>query len=674
MKENDTKEQKRKTKERIEKLKKSIEYYREKYHVYDISEISDEALDSLKKELFDLEEKFPEFVTADSPTQRVSGKPLPQFKKITHVVPQWSFNDAFTEEDLKNFDQRVRRFLKQETGKDIKPEYVVELKIDGLHIVLTYKDGILQSAATRGDGKIGEDVTQNIKTIHAVPLRLKKDIDCIVEGEVYMPKSRFEEINKQQKKQGLDLYANARNITAGTIRQLDPKIVEERKPNIFIYDMSFAKILPKTQFDELKELKNLGFRVNPHAHICRSVEEIISLWKDWEKKKDKEDYLIDGLVIKLNDRTQQESLGYTGKAPRFAIALKFPAEQVTTIVEDIVLQVGRTGILTPVAHLKPVSVAGSTVSRATLHNEDEIRRLDVRIGDTVIIQKAGDVIPDIVQVLSTLRTGKEKPYIFPSKVLECGGDGSVERVPGQVAHRCKNKNSFAQQKRKWYHFVGKQAFDIEHCGPKVVDLLLTQGLVTTYADIFSLTVGDLEALPRFAKKSAVRLFSSIQLRKKITLDRFIVSLSIPQVGEETARDLAEHFGTFEKLSKATFSDLESLYGVGTIVAESVGFFFKDSFNKEIVNRLLEVVDVLPYNQKKKGKFLNKTFVLTGTLKTLTREKAKEKIIAESGSVAGSVSRKTSYVVSGENPGSKLDDARKLGVRILSENQFLKMLN
>lgn len=673
MKENDTKEQKRKTKERIEKLKKSIEYYREKYHVYDISEISDEALDSLKKELFDLEEKFPEFVTADSPTQRVSGKPLPQFKKITHVVPQWSFNDAFTEEDLRNFDARVKRFLKQETGKDIDPEYVVELKIDGLHIVLTYKKGILQSAATRGDGKVGEDVTQNIKTIHAVPLRLKKGVDCIVEGEVYMPKSRFEEINKLQKKQGLELYANARNITAGTIRQLDPKIVEERKPNIFIYDMSFTKVMPKTQFDELTELKALGFRVNPHAHICTSVKEILSLWKEWEKKKDKEDYLIDGLVIKLNDRTQQETLGYTGKAPRFAIALKFPAEQVTTVVEDIVLQIGRTGILTPVAHLKPVSVAGSTVSRATLHNEDEIKRLDVRIGDTVIIQKAGDVIPDIVQVLFALRTGKEKPYIFPSKVPECGGDGSVERVPGQVAHRCKNKNSFAQQKRKWYHFVGKQAFDIEHCGPKVVDLLLSQGLVATYADIFSLTVGDLEALPRFAEKSALRLFASIQSKKKITLDRFIVSLSIPQVGEETARDLAEHFGTFEKLSKASFGELESLYGVGDIVAESVIMFFKDSFNKEIVKKLLEVIDILPYTQKKRGKFLNKIFVLTGTLKTLTREKAKEKIIKEGGSVSGSVSSKTSYVVCGENPGSKFDDAQKLGVAILSETQFLKML-
>jgi DNA ligase (NAD+) len=374
----------RETVERVEKLRAVIEHHRYNYHVLNKEEISEAALDALKQELVMLETEYPELITPDSPSQRVAGVPLPGFKKITHSVRQWSFNDAFSETDVRDFDERVSRMLKKETGKDINPNYVCELKIDGLKIVLTYQKGKLIHAATRGDGRVGEDVTQNIKTIESVPLMLTEPVDCVVEGEVYMPLSQFKKINALQKKEGNELYANPRNIVAGTIRQLDPRIVAERKPNMFVYDISSGDTTSQTQSEELDHLKKLGFRVNPHATVCMTIEDIISFWQKWGKKKDTEDYLIDGVVIKVNEKKYQDTLGYTGKAPRFGIAFKFPAEQTVTVVEDINLQIGRTGILTPVAYLKPVSVAGSTVARATLHNADEIERLDVRIGDSTI--------------------------------------------------------------------------------------------------------------------------------------------------------------------------------------------------------------------------------------------------------------------------------------------------
>src|SRR3989344_2413970 len=402
----------RKAKQRAEKLRKAIEKYRYEYHVLNKSSISPEALDSLKKELVDLETKYPELITPDSPTQRVAGEPLKGFKKVAHKVAQWSFNDAFSEEDIKAFDERVKRFLK--TDKNI--EYVCELKIDGLKIILEYEDGILKTAATRGDGKIGEDVTVNVRTIDSVPIKLDKHVNVIVEGECFLPKTQFERLNKIQKEKGGELYANPRNFAAGTLRQLDPRLVAERKLDSFIYDLALISPppaggppypIPKTQEEELQFLQKLGFKVNKYFKLCKNIDEVIGFWKNWEKKKEDQDYLIDGVVVKVNEKSLQDILGYTGKAPRFGIALKFSAEQVTTVVEDIVLQVGRTGVLTPVAHLRPVLVAGSVVSRATLHNEDEIKRLDVRVGDTVILQKAGDVIPDIVRVLKEMRTGKE---------------------------------------------------------------------------------------------------------------------------------------------------------------------------------------------------------------------------------------------------------------------------
>jgi DNA ligase (NAD+) len=408
------------------------------------------------------------------------------------------------------------------------------------------------------------------------------------------------------------------------------------------------------------------------------MREVIEFWKKWRKKSKHEDYWIDGVVVKVNMREYQDAIGYTGKAPRFAIAFKFPAEQVTTIVEDIVLQVGRTGVLTPVAHLRPVSVAGSVVSRATLHNEDEIKRLDVRVWDTVILQKAGDVIPDIVSVLKEMRTGKEKEFHFPTHVAACGGDGRIERVPGEAAYRCVNKNSFEQQKRKLHHFVSKNAFDIEHMGPKNIDLLLENGLIASFDDIFSLKKGDLLSLPRFAEKSADNLLAAVEEKKEIPLSRFLVSLSIPNIGEETAEDLSEHFGTLEKIENAKIEDLENISGIGGVVANSVFEWFREEENKDLVKRLLRHISLSMRNldsEKKKGLiFFGKSFVLTGTLFSMSRDEAKKKIKEYGGEVVGSVSKNTSFVVAGENPGSKYDKAQELGVSILDEEDFLKLVS
>lgn len=658
-------------KERLSVLKKAIEKHRYNYHVLDKEEISIEALDSLKHELVEIETKYPELITPDSPSQRVAGEPLPEFKKVTHVVPQWSFNDAFSEEDIRAFDTRVKKILGH------GPEYTCELKIDGLKIVFTYENGKLVTAATRGNGEVGEDVTHNVRTIESVPLNLEKNVDVIVEGEVWMAKSSLKRINKEREKAGEELFANPRNAAAGAIRQLDPKIAASRKLDVFIYDLAqSSEGVPDDQIIELENLRALGFKVNPHFKKCGSIEDVIKYWKEWEKKKDSQDYQLDGVVVKVNKKEDQEKLGYTGKAPRFAIAFKFAAEQVTTIVEGIHLQIGRTGILTPVAHLKPVLVAGSTVSRATLHNEDEIKRLDVRVGDTVILQKAGDVIPDIVKVLTEMRTGKEKPYVFPEFVPECGGDGRVEKLPGGlVGHRCANKNSLAQQKRKLYHFTSKHAFDIEGLGPKIIDVFLEHNLISSFDDIFTVTKGDILSLPRFAELSANNLIESIEKARKVELYRFIISLSIPQVGEETAYDIATHFKTLEKIRNSSKEDLEALEGVGPIVATSIYEWFQDKNNSKLVDRLLKHVSIEKVKVASAGTqpLSGKTFVLTGSLTSFSRDEAKAMIKKLGGDVSSSVSKNTSYVVSGDASGSKLDKARELGVEVLNEEQFLKLV-
>jgi DNA ligase (NAD+) len=655
---------------RYNKLKDSVNHYRRQYHVFDIEEISQAALDSLKDELADLEKQYPELIAPDSPTQRVAGAPLPQFKKVRHKVAQWSFNDAFTEQDIRDFDARVRKVSPNLT-------YTCELKIDGLKVVLEYEKGILKTAATRGDGAVGEDVTHNVRTIESVPLSLARPIDIIVEGEIWMSERQLEKLNEIQTKEGKPLYANPRNAAAGSIRQLDPRIAASRGLDTFIYDVAqTSEWHPSTQNAELEYLRELGFKVNQQYKVAKNIDEVISYWEEWKRKSKSQGYWIDGIVVKVNERSVQEQLGYTGKAPRFAIAFKFPAEQVTTVVKDIVLQVGRTGVLTPVAHLAPVSVAGTTVSRATLHNEDEINRLDVRIGDTVILQKAGDVIPDIVSVLTELRTGKEKKFKWPTRVADCGGDGRIERVPGQAAWRCVYKNSFAQERRKLRHFASKGALNIEGLGPSTVDALLEKGMVQHFDDFFTLTEGDVLALEGFAEVSAKKLINSIaRAAKRVPLSRLLTALSIAQVGEKTAILLAQHFKTIDDVANAKIETLEAINGIGPIVAKCVYDWCHDKENKKLLTRLKKHLTIVSekVSASKSLPLAGKTFVLTGTLESMGRDEAKNALRKLGASVASSVSKNTYAVVAGESAGSKLDKAQELGIQIMREADFLKLI-
>lgn len=662
---------------RYHKLLREINRHRHLYYVLDTPEISDTAYDELEKELFALETEYPELVAPDSPSHRVGGAPLPQFKKVPHQVPQWSFNDVFDEEELNEFDLRVKRFLRAQFG-DVEPSYICELKIDGLKIVLTYEQGLLATAATRGDGTVGEDVTHNVRTIKSVPLSLERSVDVIVEGEVWMSEASLKQINVLREKEGEPLFMNPRNAAAGSIRQLDPKIAAARGLDTFIYDIARTnEELPPTQAEELAYMQRLGFKVNPHFKLFKDIEGVIGYWHEWKDKNKSQGYWIDGVVVKVNELKYQEALGYTGKAPRFAVAFKFPAEQVTTVVEDIALQVGRTGVLTPVAHLRPVVVAGSTVSRATLHNEDEIKRLDVRIGDTVILQKAGDVIPDIVKVLTDLRTGKEKPFVWPTHVAECGGDGRIERVPGEAAWRCVARDSFAVKRRVLRHFTSKGALNVEGLGPSRVDALMEKDLVSSFDDFFTLEEGDLLTLEGFADVSAKKLIASIKkAAEHVPLSRLLTGLSIPHVGEETAILLAEHFKTIDDIANASEADLAGIGGIGEIVARAVKSWFTDKENKKLIERLKKVIRIVSEKQsatKAAGVFAGKTVVLTGTLGSLSRDEAKELVRKNGGAVSTSVSSKTDYVVAGEEAGSKLTKAEDLGVPTLSETEFLKML-
>jgi len=673
------------TKNRIVKLKKEINHHRYLYHVLDKQEISDAALDSLKHELEDLEQKYPDLITPDSPTQRVGGRPLDKFKKIKHQVAQWSFNDAFKKEEIIDFDKRIKKIL-VDNGENNKLnlDYTCELKIDGLHVVLAYENGILKTGATRGDGKIGEDVTQNLKTIESIPLKIKEDASIIVEGEVFMPKTVFEELNKKRKKNGEPPFANPRNAAAGAIRQLDSKIARERKLDCFIYDLSQGLKLPETQSDELKLLKNLGFKVNKFWKYCQSVEEIFEFYDYWKKHKGNENYWIDGVVVKVDKCSWQNKIGYTGKAPRWAIAYKFPAEQTTTIVENIKIQIGRTGALTPVAYLKPVNIAGSTVSRATLHNEDEIKRLDVRIGDTVIIQKAGDIIPEVVSVVKGLRTGKEKRFAMPEKCPYC--ETEIVKPEGEVALYCPNKNCFAVELRKLSHFVSKKAFDMDGFGPNKIRQLVDEGLISNFTDIFKLKKGDLEPLERFEEKSAGNLVDAIEKSKNIILEKFIFALGIRHIGEETAillskaafslSEKAEGISEINVLANISQEELEAINGIGPKVAKSIYSYFHDQENLKLVKNLLEaginIKNTKSGNETSK-KLSGQLFVLTGTLQYLSRDKAKERIRVLGGNISSSVSKNTDYVVIGKNPGNKFKKAKKIGVKIIEEKEFLEII-
>ncbi len=662
------KEQARK---RIAKLREEINKYSYEYHVLDKLSVPDSVWDSLKHELAELERQFPDLITPDSPTQRVSGKALDKFVKVRHAVPMLSLNDAFTREDIADWMERLSKL----TNK--KLSYFCEPKMDGLAISIVYQDGLLQLAATRGDGKIGEDVTLNVRTIESVPLRLRQvqagwPRRIEVRGEVYMTKQVLKELNKKQRAKGEPEFANPRNAAAGSIRQLDPRLAAERKLSFMAYDL-VSDLGQKTHAEVHQLLKQLGFKAGDYLQLCHNLDEIFSFFDKMQKIRDKLSYWIDGIVITVNDIATFKELGITGKGPRGAIALKFPAEQVTTRVKDIIVQVGRTGVLTPVAILEPVQVAGTTVSRATLHNIDEIKRLGLKIGDTVIVQKAGDIIPDVVKVLPNLRTGEEKDFVMPRRCPVCGA--KVIRPEGEVNYYCSNKNCFAIQKEHLYHFVSKPAFNIEGLGPKIIDQLIEAGLIRDAAQIFDLTAGDLEPLERFAQKSAANLVAAITRAKRIPLHRFIYALGIRHVGEQTALALAEHFGSLSKLMSASKEELSQVPDIGPVVAESIYDYFRQPKNQEFVQSLLDRgIKIENPAGKRASSLVGKTFVLTGALQTMTRQQAKELIRSAGGRVASSVSSQTDYVVVGKDPGSKYDKAKALGVKIISEDEFLSLLN
>ena len=660
---------KQEIKSRIEKLKKTINHHRYLYHVLDTQEISDAALDSLKKELFDLEQQFPEFVTADSPTQRVGGQPLPEFKKVPHRERMLSLNDAFSKEDMQDWVERISKLLTPQEREEM--DFYAELKIDGLAIELEYDNGIFKQGSTRGDGSIGEDITQNLKTVEAIPLTIDFKKDLVIRGEVFISKKEFEAINKAQAAKNLPLYANPRNIAAGSVRQLDPKITAARKLDSFAYDI-ITGVETKTHEERHDELKKMGFKTNTHNKHCENLEEVFHFYEHVGKIREKLAYEIDGVVVIINNNALFEKLGVVGKTPRGAVAFKFAQSQAATIIEDIKIQVGRTGAMTPVAVLKPVQISGITITRATLHNEDEIRRLDVKIGDSVIVGRAGDVIPDIIKVLPELRTGKEKHFNMPTHCPSC--ETKLEKSETEALWRCPNVNCPARSRRSFYHFVSRPAFNIDGLGPKIIDRLLDEGLAQDPADIFSLKEGDLAQLERFGEKSAENVVVAIQEKKEIPLSRFIYALGIRNIGAETAVDLANHFGSLEKLRTAELEDFDAIANIGPIVAKSVYEWFQDKTSIKFLDKLLKT-GVKPKNPPKmaKGKLAGKTFVFTGTLESIERESAKEKVRALGGSISESVSAKISFVVVGSEPGSKAEKAQKLGVKILGEKEFLELI-
>lgn len=654
---------------RSEKLRELLAHHAHQYYTLDASEISDSAYDGLYRELRGLEEEYPELVRADSVTQRIVGAPVAALQKVRHSVPQWSFNDAFTEEEIRAFDERVR---KMSGGV---PTYDLELKIDGLKVVITYEKGMLVQAATRGDGVIGEDVTHNVRTIREVPQKLFRPVDLVAEGEIYLTRSGFKKLNTLREKRGEPLFANPRNAAAGSIRQLDPAIAATRPLGAFFYDVaSTSEEFPKTQSEELAYLAGLGLPVNPeHAHAV-VLESVFKYWEKWEgRARGEVDYQLDGIVLKVESRDLQEKLGYTGKAPRFAIAYKFPPEQVQTMVLDITLQVGRTGKLTPVAHLRSVAVAGTVVARATLHNEDFIKEKDIRIGDTVILQKAGDIIPEIVSVIKELRSRGAKVWKFPTHSPLCGDDGSIERVPGEAAHRCRVAGSFDQQARKLIHFAGKHAFDIDGLGRETVKTLMEHDIISDLDDIFELTKDELLALEGFEELKATKLLRGIKTATTVPLDRLLIGLSIPHVGEETAFLLAAHFTSLAKLRAAPEDSLSNIRGIGPIIGKTVAEWFADAHNREFLVRLQKHIKIKSVVAPSAGPLTGQTVVVTGTLPTLSRDDAESRVRKAGGKVSGSVSAKTSFVLAGENPGSKLEKAVELDVPVITEEEFLKRL-
>ena len=666
--------------ERVKKLREEIEYHNYRYYVLDSPVISDAEYDALMRELRKLEEMYPELITPDSPTQRVGFKPAEGFKEVPHAEPMLSLDDAMSEDEVIEFDKRIKRFLG--LPEETLIEYTVEPKIDGLAMELVYENGSLVIGATRGDGYVGEDVTNNIKTIPTIPLRLRKfteDAPDIppridVRGEVYMNKDEFKRINEERIHKGELPFANPRNAAAGSIRQLDPSITAKRKLDIFCYGVGKVEGYKfKTQWEVLQTLPKWGLKVNPYVKLAKSIKEVIEYHNYIGRIKETLPYEIDGVVIKVNDLFLWEKLGTKARSPRYALAYKFQPTQVTTQLLDVVFQVGRTGAITPVAILKPVQIGGVIVERATLHNEDFIKNLDIRKGDWVLVQRAGEVIPEIVMPIKERRTGQEKEIIFPTHCPICGT--KLFKKPEEAIWRCPNKNCYAQAVRKILHFASRNAMNIEGLGDKVARDLVDKGLVQNVADLYYLKWENFMKLSGFAYKKAKNLYEAIQKSKKTTLGRFIYALGIRHVGEAMAQMLAEKFKNLDKLMNASMADLLSIPGVGYEVAKSIVEFFKNEENLKIIQRMLDAgITFVEEEKEERPKILEGlTFVFTGTLKSMTRDEAKEKVKELGGKTTDSVSKNVDYVVVGEGPGSKYQKALQLGVKTINEEEFLKLI-
>lgn len=661
----------------IEKLRKEIRHHEELYYVHDSPEISDREYDKLLEELQRLEQEYPELLTPDSPTQRVGGRPAEGFAKVVHSRAMMSLDNSYNIDELRAFDDRCRRLAE---GRPL--DYVAELKIDGLSLSLQYADGLLVRGVTRGDGRTGEDVTQNARTIRSVPLRFNSeakvlDTNVEVRGEVFLPREVFEKTNAEREEAGEPLFANPRNAAAGAIRQLDSRLVAKRKLDMFVYELfvgggrkPFA-----THWKALEWLQSAGFRVNPHRKVCETIDEVIDFAAEKEKLRNDLGYDIDGLVVKVNSTALQDEFGATNKAPRWAVAYKYAAQQATTKVLDIKVQVGRTGALTPVAHLEPVLLAGTTVARATLHNEDEIKRLGVKIGDWVLLEKGGDVIPKVLSVITSKRTGKEKDFVPPEKCPVCGG--LISRVEGEVVAYCVAVDCRAQLMGRLIHYASRRAMRIEGLGVSLVEQLVSENLVKDVGDLYSLTLDQVAGLERMAKKSATNLLDQIEASKSRDLSNLIYGLGLRHVGERTAGILAHEAGSLERLAAMTVEELDAIPEIGLTVAESVRDWFADEGNRALCDRLraagVKTESTRASVDSLDERFAGKQFVLTGTLSGFTRDEAKALIEARGGRVNSSVSKKTDYVVAGEAAGSKLDKAQSLGVAVIDEDAFKQML-
>jgi len=675
---------------RAEELRAALNYHNYRYHVLDSPEISDAEYDKLFRELKNIEEVHPSLVSPDSPTQRVGADVVTTFEPAPHRVPMLSLDNAFGEEELRDWDEKIKRFL--HVAADSNIEYVAELKIDGLSMNITFERGEFIRAATRGNGTLGEDVTANIRSVRALPIRLEKrelgdsakanhadaapPIPDLIEvrGEVFLTHEEFRRINETNELAGLPTFANPRNAAAGSVRQKDPKITASRRLNVFLYAVGACEGHSfESQIDLLNTYRSWGLRTNPNVRVCSNIAEVLEFTEEWATKKETLNYDIDGVVVKVNSFELQAELGFVSRSPRWAIAFKYPALQVQTKVEDILVQVGMTGAITPVAVLKPVAVAGVIVARATLHNEDEIARKDVRIGDTVVIQRAGEVIPEVVEVVISARTGGEQPFQMPTECPSCGT--ALVKPEGEAVTRCPNRQCPEKVRQRIQHFVSRNAMDIESLGGKRIDQLMDAKLVKDPSDLYTLTMEQLLPLERMGEKLATNILASIEKSRKSSLNRLLYALAIRHVGEHTAEVLADHFGTLPRVMAATVEELNAVYEVGLATAESVGEFFADEENRGMIERLLAagVEPVGSESAPRSDRFAGKTFVFTGALTLFTREDAELKVKQGGGRASGSVSKNTSYVVAGEKAGSKLAKAQELGVPVLTEQQFAEML-